>query len=280
MKTTPLKKIKMNKLLTIISILFFTLAYGQEIKKYTNDEIKLKLDSIMVEANLLYKFEKSAWISTDLANENKIIRKNIGGILTYQLNDTIKTIILNEKRNKCIAEYIFINDFKKPSEEIISERNFTPKEQNFQKIKEVILEQLSDKKFEVGVPEGFNLNPILITKNEKYKLYLITGTNQSNIIPFGNDYLFETDKNGKIETWKRFHSRLIPTYTKTKDGGKVTETTHSHLRTNPFISATDICTFKLYGKLYDLEEFSIYSPALGIYLKYDLIKDKIEIVDK
>ncbi|MBL0145381.1 MAG: hypothetical protein IPP48_06115 [Chitinophagaceae bacterium] len=269
----------MNKILTILSVLTISLVYGQESKKFTNDEINIKLDSIMVEANLLYQYEKSAWISTDLANENKKIRKKFGGFLTYKSNDTIKTIIFDKERNKCIAEYIFIDDFKKPNKEIIAERNFTLTEQNLQKTKEIILEQLTDKKFDVGVPEGFNLNPILIPENEKYKLYLITGTSQSNVIPFGNDYLFQTDKNGKIESWKRFHSRLIPTYTTTPNGGKVTETTHSHLRTNPFISATDICTFKLYGKLYDLNEFSIYSPALGIYLKYNLSKDKVEIVE-
>jgi len=270
----------MNKIFTIISILTIPLLYGQESKKYTYEEINIKLDSIMNEANLLYKYEKSAWISTDLAHENSNIRKKIGGFLTYKANDTIKTIIFNKERNKCIAEYVFIDDFKKPNKEIFVERNFTRTEQNLQKTKEIIFEQLSDEKFEVGVPEGFNLNPILIPENEKYKLYLITGTSQSNIIPFGNDYLFQTDENGKIESWKKFHSRLIPTYTTAPNGEKITETTHSHLRTNPFISATDICTFKLYGKLYDLNEFSIYSSVLGIYLKYNITKDKVEIIEK
>ena len=269
----------MKKALVILGIFSISLVYGQEDKKYTNEEINLKLDSIMIEANLLYQYEHAAWLSTDLANKTKDVSKNFGGFLTYKLNDATKTIIYNKQKTKCIAEYILKNDSEKPIDEITSERELTQNEYYLQKIKNEILAQLSDKKYEVNVPDGFSLNPILIPDNEKYKLYIITGTSQSNVIPFGNDYLFQTDKNGKIEAWRKFHSRFIPTYTAIPNGGKLTETTHSHLRSNPFISATEICTFKLYGKLNDLFEFSIYSPALGNYLKYNLTNNKIEVGD-
>ncbi len=63
-----------------------------------------------------------------------------------------------------------------------------------------------------------------------------------------------------------------------QDGSELTMVTHSHLKTNPFITATDICTFKLYAPLTKLEEFSVYSPALGTYMKYNYKKDTIEVV--
>lgn len=119
---------------------------------------------------------------------------------------------------------------------------------------------------------------IIIPFNENYKVYLIPGTAQSGVIPFGNDYLFVSDKKGNIISHKKFHSRLIPTSTVLENGGTVTMSTHSHLATNPFISATDICTFKLYAPFTALEEFSVLSTALGSYIKYNYKKDNIEVV--
>jgi hypothetical protein len=257
----------------------FICSYGQDIY-YTNEELNLKLDSIMKEANLLYKYERSSWVSTDLAMANNKLKENFGGFLTYKNKDSIKTIILDKEQKNCIAEFIFTDDFKKPKIEIVSERKLTRQETTLQEIKNKMIEELSDPKYEITVPQGFSLNLILMPENRGYKLYIITGTSQANVIPFGNDYLFYTDKEGVIESWKRFHSRLIPQNTTAPNGGKVVQAMHSHLRTTPLISATDICTFKLYGGLYDINEFSVYSPALGKSMKYNLAKDKIEIIEK
>jgi hypothetical protein len=257
----------------------YTFSFGQDLK-YTNEEISLKLDSIMQEANLLYRYERSSWVSTDLALANSTTKNNFGGFLTYKNEDSFKTIILDKELNKCIAEFIFKDDFNKPKTEIVSERELTQNEMTFQKIKNKIIDQLSDAKYEVSVPEGFTLNVTLMPENNGYKMYMIAGTDQPNVIPFGNDYLFYTNKEGIIQSWKKFHSRLIPAYTTAPNGGKIVMPIHSHLRTTPFISATDICTFKLYAGLYDINFFSIYSPALGKSLKYDLSKDKIEIIEK
>jgi hypothetical protein len=61
------------------------------------------------------------------------------------------------------------------------------------------------------------------------------------------------------------------------NGKKVTESTHSHLRTTPYITATDICTFRLYAPYTELEKFSVYSPAIGKTMIYYLKTNKIEI---
>jgi hypothetical protein len=256
-----------------------TFSYGQDVN-YTNEEINLKLDSILKEANLLYKYERSSWVSTDLALANSTTKNNFGGFLTYENGGSFKTIILDKGLNKCVAEFNFKDDFNKPKTEVISERELTQNEMTFQKIKTMIIEQLSETKYEVSVPEGFSLNVTLMPENDGYKMYMIAGTDQSNVIPFGNDYLFYTDKEGVIQSWKKFHSRLIPVNTTAPNGGKIIMPMHSHLRTTPFISATDICTFKLYAGMYDINFFSVYSPALGKTFKYDLSKDKVEIIEK
>lgn len=64
------------------------------------------------------------------------------------------------------------------------------------------------------------------------------------------------------------------------DGHKVVEATHSHLRTTPYITATDICTFRLYAQYTELQKFSVYSPAIKKTMTYILETNKIEVKEK
>ncbi|WP_353146637.1 hypothetical protein [Chryseobacterium sp.] len=262
-------------LLLFISIITF----AQE-NTYSDLELQQKLDSIKAEGNLLFSYENASWISGDLISKNKKLKNNISDYLTYKTSDTVKTIFLNENRDLVLAEYSFKNNQKKPVKEISNPRKLNENESNLKNIRSAVISQLSNPQYEVGVPQGYSLNLIIIPFNENYKIYLIPGTSQSGVIPFGNDYLFVADKEGKIISNQKFHSRLIPAFTMGENGSFMTSSTHSHLRTSPLISATDICTFKLYAPLTKLEEFSIYSPALGTYMKYNYKKDMIEKTEK
>lgn len=264
----------MKHIFSLFLIFTSFIIFGQD-QKFTDQEIQQKLDSIKAEGNLLFSMENASWNSSDLAREHKKIAKKLGGYLTYKNNDTVKTVFLNKSQNLIIAEYSFKNDSKKPVKENFKERNLNPTETTLSNVRAKLISQLSAPKHEVGVPEGFNLNIITIPFNENYKNYIITGASEHGVIPFGNDYLFITDKDGNITSNKKFHSRFIPTMTKMQDGSAIASSTHSHIRTNPFISATDICTFKLYAPFSNLEEFSIYSPALGCYIKYNYKKDTV-----
>ena len=268
---------KKLSLLLIVSLVSSVLL-AQTIKLSKN-ELKKQLDAVLSEAHLLYKYEKAAWISTDLANENDKINRDFGGYFTYEEQEEIRVIILGQKSQNCIAEYSFESDFKKPKSVKIESRELSDKEKKLIEVREIIVNNLSDEKYEITIPEDYSPNLILLPFAKKYKLYIIMGTSQNDVIPFGNDYLFIADKNGKIETWQKFHSRIIPGFT-TMSGGKVTELVHSHLRTTPLITATDICTFMLYAPLYDIDAFSVYSPALGKYMTYSLKANKIIVTEK
>jgi len=257
---------------TILMLFFFSnVILAQEIK-LSEKELEAALDSVLKEGNLLYKYEKSAWTSTDLFS-NSHINSRYGGYFTYEMDSMIKTIILGKNQN-CIAEYIFTTDFDAPDSILFDERDFYSIEDKLLKMREKIIKQLSDKKYDIRIPNGYSPNFILLPFKEGYKLYMIMGTSQSDVIPFGNDYLFITDKNGKIKKWQKFHSRLIFAPT-THEGAEVTSHTHSHLRTTPLITATDICTFMLYAPFSKMEEFSIYSTALGMYMIYNIKTNKI-----
>ena len=269
----------MKKLSFLVAILLFSSIMLAQTIDISESELKAQLDSILIEGNLLYKYEKAAWVSTDLAMENKTVKNDYGGFFTYEEDGAIRVIILGKKYQNCIAEYSFESNFSKSKSKQIQSRELSDKEIDLIEVREKILENIVEKEYEVTVPEGYSPNLILLPFAEKYKLYIIMGTSQRELIPFGNDYLFIADQNGEIENWHKFHSRIIPGYTK-MDGNKVTELTQSHLRTTPIITATDIWTLMLYAPFYDIYTFSVYSPALGKYMIYDLKDNKITVKEK
>lgn len=54
----------MKKLFTLC-ILFFSISIFSQVYNWSEKEIKIKLDSIKEEGNLLYSLENSSWNSTD-----------------------------------------------------------------------------------------------------------------------------------------------------------------------------------------------------------------------
>ena len=261
---------------TILLLFVFTTVLLNAQVSLTKEEIKRKTDSILVEGNLLYQFEKAAWVSTDQALALKDIKKKFGGYLIYQSEDSIKAVILEKGQNNCIYEMTYFKDFSMPTKENLISRELTDSEKKLLSIKTKLINSIFTPTYQISCPEGYNLNVELIPYELGYKLYILAGTSKSNVIPFGNDYIFFADKKGEITSWRKFHSRLISMMTK-YNGETVRGITHSHLRTEPFISATDICTFKLYGSLYGLKEFKVLSTALSKYFTYDLNKNTIEI---
>lgn len=261
--------------LTIILFLLVVLGTNAQ-PKSTLQEMKMKTDSILSEADLLYQFEKAAWISTDSARVKQELKGKIGSYIVYKNEETICVVFLDKMASLCLYELKFNPFLDVPYKQIMLSRTLTDKEKGLYLVKEKMIQQVTDNKYPLSCPTGYNLNAEIIPYAEGYKLYLITGTGQDKVIPFGNDYLFWGDGKGNILNWKKFHSRLIPQPTQ-YEGSKVTEITHSHLRQEPFMSATDICTFRLYGSFYDMDEFSVYSPALSVTFTYKLKSNSIEI---
>jgi len=210
------------------------------------ENLQFKLDSIVKEADLLYRYEKVAWNSSDLFMLDSKLKKNYGGYLIFQSNDTIFATFNDKSQKEKIAKYYFTNaDVNFPFKTEVEVSALTKTEQELLNIKTKIINQLYDKKYEVTIPQGFNPNIELIKEKDGYKLYMIMGTPEPGIISFGNDYLFRADLEGNIIGSKKFHSRMIPAQSKGPNGEVVVSAIHSHLKTTPYITATDICTFRL-----------------------------------
>lgn len=265
------------KKIALLTLLLVPLALSAQ-KKYSKEEIVEITDSILIEGNLLYQYERAAWMTTDLARADKQLSRLFKSYLIYKDEDTIKGLILNNS-NLVIATYLFFEDFTKEYSSDFTKRDLTPFENEIFIARFEILQKITEGKYPVTCPEGYSLNMILIPFNGGYKLYFITGTSKNGVIPFGNDYVFFAGSDYTIHDWRKFHSRLIPV-----EGGsgenKISSSVHSHLKNEPFITATDICTFKLYAVYVGLKSFQVYSPALSLYFRYSLESDSIETSKK
>lgn len=260
-----------NILIGAVGLFSWLTVYSQA--DYSAAELKQKCDSIIEESNILYRYETASWNFTDMLLAKPDILKTIGNYLTYQQGDTIKCIVV-DNQSQCSYEASFLTDSAPCSESTVS-RSLSAYEKQLISIRGTIRSALEDnKKYPIVSYKDFPLNWILIPFAGGYKFYAISGTSKSRVIPFGNDYLFISDKEGRIQSWKKFHSRLIPVEA-TDDMPIVSMPVHSHLRQEPFISATDICTFRLYYNQTGSTKFAVYSVALSMYFIYEIATNKI-----
>ena len=266
----------MRKIVLLFCLFIHIMVYGQ--LKLSKEEIKQKNDSILAEGDLLYRYEKAAWVSTDLAMSLKDIKENFGGYLIYRSEDSIKAIILGKDHATCIYDMTFFGDPTNPFRESFENRKLNDTEEELQSIKTKMVNESLQPAYQVVCTEGYSLVIELIPFESGYKLYVLTGTSKRDIIPMGNDYVFFADNEGEITSWRKFHSVLIPAKTKIQDQ-KVMSIIHTHLISEPFITATDICTFRLYAGFYGLKQFKVLSTALSKCFTYDAVRNSIETED-
>lgn len=243
-----------------------------------NAEIQSKLDSIINEANRLYHYEKTVWHATDLLMEDPSMFTHYGGYVVNLDNETITVTFAHENAKDRIAVYRYTYDEPERPFEIQKEtRALEQTEKKLLDAKIKVMSQLGNENYAISWPEGFNPNFILLPEPDGYKFYLIMGATEGGVIPFGNDYVFFTDTQGNITDWKKFHSRLIPGETKGPNGEPINMLLHSHLRTSPYISATDICTFRLYAPKYGIDEFKVLCIATSSYYSYSIKTNSITV---
>lgn len=265
----------MKKLLIIFALaLTTTIAFAQ-------DNLQVTLDSILQEAETLYRYEKVAWNATDIISADEELKSKYATYVVYHLNDkTSITFIDNTLKNR-FARYSFTNsNLNVPFLSEIETAPLSELETELLEMKLKIIDKLSDSKYDVNIPKEYTPNIVLIKDTNEYRLYILMGTTNFGIIPFGNDYLFKSDYSGSITDWKKFHSRILPVPCKTPDGDVILSATHSHLKTTPYITATDICTFKLYSDICDqMKELKVLCLASNKYYTYNIETNQIAVED-
>lgn len=273
MKDLISKQIMSMKNIVTLIIFFSSWLTVYSQVNYTEAELKLKCDSIIEESNVLYRYEVAAWLFTDILVSKPDIMETIQSYLIYQQGDTIKCIVI-DNQSQCSYEASFLDELV-PCAEVMMRRSLSEYETRLINVKKKIQRAFDDdKKYPIYSYKDFPLNWILIPFKDGYKLYAISGTGKVRTIPFGNDYLFIADKEGEIQSWRKFHSGLLPVEA-TDEMPMINFPVHSHLKQEPFISATDICTFRLYYNQTGSTKFAVYSPALSIYFIYELATNTI-----
>ena len=133
----------MKNMLTLIVLLSSWLTvYSQE--SYTETELKQKCDSIVEEANTLYRYETAAWNFTDMFLPKPELMETIQGILTYQQGDTIKCLVI-DNQSQCTYEVSFLNETT-PCSEVTTHRGLSEYEMHLIKVREKIRSAFADEK--------------------------------------------------------------------------------------------------------------------------------------
>lgn len=233
-------------------------------------------DSIVVEGNLLYRYEKAAWEATDIGRQNEQVARELFDLLVYQRQDTIRVCLL-DRDLLSICEVDFTGPDNEVRKSSFVSRALSEAESRLFFLKNELINRVMAGEYGVGVAESYGLNFVLIPDGEGYRFYILTGTTLPGIIPFGNDYLFFADAQGGITGWRKMHSVLLP-MSREVNGQAVKNTIHSHRPEEPYMTATDICTFKLYGPLCGQDSFTVVSPLQKV-MTYRLTTDSIEVWD-
>lgn len=265
----------MNKIISIAFGILSTTMYSQS-SSTDLELIRIKSDSILKESRLLYRLEKAAWISTDIAFQKSELIETVGGMVSYIDEDQVISLYCDQNNEYVLAEYIFKNVNESPIKESYLKRKLSSKEQNILAAKNKFIDQISTTDYELMIYDGFSPNITQLESESGYKFYITTGAQENDVIPFGNDVLFWTDVTGKILTHQKFHKSFIPGYTKYNDS-IITSMSHSHVKDYPYISATDISTFRLYAPFSVVKSFNVLSGALGVEFQYHLDTDEITL---
>lgn len=229
-------------------------------------------DSIVGEAHMLYFSEKINWITTDYFLENHT-PEQICGSLTY-FKDSVWVCFFCDKEQQNSISEIRWNIKGKTLQESRSDsiRPLLPEEKQMMERRYRILGKAFDEYRDsiYSLPSKYGkLNFDLIPIGDNItRIYILQGIFVEGILPWGNDYSIDVDSNDNIICFRRHHRSFIPVELKKSEDGEDL-VYHTHLEDNPFITATDICNFLMYGRdLYNLKQFMVVSPAFNCNFSY------------
>lgn len=232
----------MKKLFTLITL--FILAQNATAQK---NELRQIADSINAEGEMLYHSEWASGHSTQIFTSSFEGRKLLsGGYFSYETKKGMTTIFFSKNEDPVVLATVKFDhglDSSKYSIDTIT-RKFTENEKEFYTIRSKAAQAVSnDTLFKFYQHTSLSLVPII--KNGTKKVYVITAQTAPDEVLLGNDYLINFDKDNVIIKKTKLHNNLIPLGTGGKDAIKASS--HQHLgETSPFITATDICAFKLW----------------------------------
>jgi len=232
----------MKKLFTLI--LLFILSHNATAQK---NDLKQIADSIKAEGEMLYRSEWASGHSTQIFTSSFGGKKLLsGGYFSFERKQGMTTIFFSKNEDPVVLATVTFDHGLDSSQYVIdtTTRKFTKNEKEFYAIRSKAAKAiLNDTLFKFYQHASLNLVPII--KNGVKKVYVITAQTVLDEVLLGNDYLINFNKDNEIIKKTKLHNNLIPLGTGGQDAIKASS--HQHLgKTSLFITATDICAFKLW----------------------------------
>lgn len=260
-------------ILFLIGALSIPAVRAQEHRPLPSDtELKAVNDSIFAEAQRLYLYEKASWIMEDLVyGEHPDALEKLGGwIPVSEQGASIKGLFYDKEKTKVLYEAsVDLKTGKTTS--TVSSRDLTAEEIDAVNVHKTVVNAVFTLGERLTYPSEctFNVQAIPIG-DDLYRVYWMLGTSQRGIIPFGNDFSYDCDREGNIKEFRRYHKTYIPAELTMDDGSRVVSIVHSHTDVCAYIAPTDIALFHLYGyEMTRVKSLMIVSTVFHCYFSYD-----------
>lgn len=234
------------------------------------EEMNRVNDSITKEASLLYRYERAGWVSSDLFFEQCKEQQRASGSLSSHVGSVVKVIYFDAKSMEVLFDYR--HDFTTGEKTIIDSVRAMNAEEVAQYERQVVLMgkvrtagiEISPYPKEVAT---YNFDVIRINDTIT-RVYFLMGALKPKVIPLGNDFSVDFDNNNEIVGKRNYHHTYCPIEW---DGDESPQSIwHSHTNDNPYITATDICTFRLYGPRNGVKTLWVLSTAFRCNYLYSV----------
>ena len=230
----------------------------------SQDELTTINDSILQEGLRLYTYEKLSWMASDLLAEHATVDLSSIRGSAVQLDDKGKLTHFYCRQDSVVFSCTLdLNDFSLSWDNTV--RPMTDDDRDAVHFRsDIINDVLETYADSIYTIQDGSINIDLIwLGTDNLRAYLLQGTTLNGVIPFGNDYYVDIDRDGNLIEFHRFHHSYIPIdIRQAGENTQVLEVIHSHTVDNPFFTPTDICTALLYAHdLYGMKSVCILSTV-------------------
>ena len=258
----------MKQLLSLILLLpMLCVAQPDQIadsKLPSRDELATINDSILQEGLRLYTYEKLSWMASDLLAEHALVDLSSIRGSAVQMDDNGKLTHFYCRQDSVVFSCTLdLYDFSLSWDNTV--RPMTEDDRDAVHFRSEminrIIETYGDSIY--TIQDGSINIDLIWLGTDNLRAYLLQGTTLNGVIPFGNDYYVDIDRDGNLIEFHRFHHSYIPIdIRQAGENTQVLEVIHSHTVDNPFFTPTDICTALLYAHdLYGMKSVCILSTV-------------------
>lgn len=230
----------------------------------SQDELTTINDSILQEGLRLYTYEKLSWLASDLLAEHAAVDLTSIRGSAVELGDNGKLTHFYCRQDSVVFSCTLdLNDFSLSWDNTV--RPMTDDDRDAVHFRSDIINRIIETYGDsiYTIQDGSINIDLIWLGTDNLRAYLLQGTTLNGVIPFGNDYYVDIDRDGNLIEFHRFHHSYIPIdIRQAGENTQVLEVIHSHTVDNPFFTPTDICTALLYAHdLYGMKSVCILSTV-------------------